>query len=1162
MNCISLNCCGAATTTNLPYGKPKLNIILNWIPPNTDVLCLQETHLTASAFSKLSYLFKDKWFYFDSPGTSASCGAAIFINKQLCTKPPEKIHVDRDGRVVIAKVETALGVFAVGTAYAPSNPEECSPWFDVLSLPTNYPLLISGDWNVVCAPFEVNRPFTPAKIPHAFINFCHRHELNYEVPFDTPHTFHGRSSNYSAILDRFVAVDSISERSSIKVLPFPYSDHDAVSYQWKPTNKEKPLWKLNPRLLNKEMQGFIKEIWDSHWDLPIRLTNPHAWWDDAKQAIRKVLMERGVYITRKQQAAIKEAERERAHEADLLKTNPNHSKAKFIEANSKLKLLLDKRTEYCTGNMMAKIDGAGSRVTTAFLKAHKKRCRPQLITALQDPSTGVRETATPQIVNVAEKFYSSLFALKDTSTSAQDELLGNISNKLPHKAKKLLEASLSLKELKKTCKSFNKGKAPGIDGLSTELYQKCPFLLKGVLVMWKHALECGHLSPSAAMGLLKVLHKKGPTDLISNYRPLTLGNSDYKLIAKAFALRLAKVVHTVVPAAQTGFIPKRDIRGNVVETHLTLKRLSRGNIEGAAVLLDFEKAYDRVDREYLFKTLAALGFGIFFITAMKVLHALSTIVICINNFLSNIIKVISGVRQGCPIAPLLFAIATTPFLTMLHSTTWYSGVTVAKQNLKASMYADDTTLFVSTNELDKALRAIQKYELASGAKLNISKCSFIPSTTTNQTNCSPMELIPVGKTDRLLGVQVGANTNMTEQWPGATEGVAKVCEQWKSNKYPILIKASASKIFIHSKIQYLANFSLPPKATQKALKNNIWGVLFGKQTTSRVAYNICTAPIEYGGLNAFCPITRIQATLASWIPRINNPNFKDCSWTILFQNEQQHLASTIKKHSLSSWPLDKKIAESGMVGAAYYFYNKAMDFAKSLPPPPPPPNTNNNTPKKKPQKRPETVSTLYRYLIGHHNVAPILRLPLTDEEAKFRWRWISCMPVNGKAHDMRWRNWHGKLLVDRSPEGVPAICVWCHEHNQTGHLLNQCSYSLQFHKLILQHTHPNSRHLIPSHSHWTQDWARENSQFNNTSITSDTIMTVAKWAIWRTYCTRVFGNEDTTIETTWNYFIKRMARLKYMLEDSDLKPHKLWKKYLVSLTNNITSLYENYVILL
>ena len=161
--------------------------------------------------------------------------------------------------------------------------------------------------------------------------------------------------------------------------------------------------------------------------------------------------------------------------------------------------------------------------------------------------------------------------------------------------------------------------------------------------MWNYSLKIGHLSLLAKMGLLKILYKKRDPDLITNYRPLTLGNSDYKIIAKVLAMRLSTVIHKIVTSNQSGFIPKRDIRNNVVEAHYILRQLVRTKNKGSLLLLDFEKAYDRVDRDFLYKVLKCVNCGATFILYIKVLHTASTITIQVNLIISIPIPVESGV---------------------------------------------------------------------------------------------------------------------------------------------------------------------------------------------------------------------------------------------------------------------------------------------------------------------------------------------------------------------------------------------------------------------------------------------------------------------------------------------------------------------------------------
>ncbi|KAG2789987.1 hypothetical protein PC116_g11273 [Phytophthora cactorum] len=78
------------------------------------------------------------------------------------------------------------------------------------------------------------------------------------------------------------------------------------------------------------------------------------------------------------------------------------------------------------------------------------------------------------------------------------------------------------------------------------------------------------------------------------------------------------------------------------------------------LLLDFAKAYDSLDRAYLFKILRAKGFPPLFIRAIQAMHQHTSVKFMANGTLSDSMSVISGIRQGCPLALLLFIIAVGP----------------------------------------------------------------------------------------------------------------------------------------------------------------------------------------------------------------------------------------------------------------------------------------------------------------------------------------------------------------------------------------------------------------------------------------------------------------------------------------------------------------------
>ena len=118
----------------------------------------------------------------------------------------------------------------------------------------------------------------------------------------------------------------------------------------------------------------------------------------------------------------------------------------------------------------------------------------------------------------------------------------------------------------------------------------------------------------ARMGLL---YKKKDKREIQNYRPITLLNTDYKTYTKILANRLREVAPKLIHKDQAGFMPKRSIYDQTKIVELMLKWSENAQAKGAIICLDQEKAYDRIDLNYLWKTMQAFEFPETFITRIK-----------------------------------------------------------------------------------------------------------------------------------------------------------------------------------------------------------------------------------------------------------------------------------------------------------------------------------------------------------------------------------------------------------------------------------------------------------------------------------------------------------------------------------------------------------------
>jgi hypothetical protein len=93
------------------------------------------------------------------------------------------------------------------------------------------------------------------------------------------------------------------------------------------------------------------------------------------------------------------------------------------------------------------------------------------------------------------------------------------------------------------------------------------------------------------------------------FRPISLLNCSFKIFSKVLTIRLEKVFQRLVAKEQSAFIRGRYILESVVITHEVLHSIHKAKTPGVILKLDYDRAYDRVDLDFLFEALELRGFG-------------------------------------------------------------------------------------------------------------------------------------------------------------------------------------------------------------------------------------------------------------------------------------------------------------------------------------------------------------------------------------------------------------------------------------------------------------------------------------------------------------------------------------------------------------------------
>uniref|UniRef100_A0A8C5N2B1 Reverse transcriptase domain-containing protein n=1 Tax=Leptobrachium leishanense TaxID=445787 RepID=A0A8C5N2B1_9ANUR len=276
------------------------------------------------------------------------------------------------------------------------------------------------------------------------------------------------------------------------------------------------------------------------------------------------------------------------------------------------------------------------------------------------------------IQSTIRSYYESLYNLPDplpgqdrsaVGTDICEYLSSHLKCRLPQSTTRLLESPLLAEELVGALKSSKTRKCPGPDGLPLNYYKRFLKTLSPHFLLAFNSVPEGRLIPSQTLTANITLIRKDGKDAerCKSYQPISLLNCDLKLFAKILASRLLPHIPGLIQPDQAGFVPGREARDNTIRA-LTLTH--RAQRQGEALLLlstDAEKAFDRVNWDYLFATLEHIGLGPHLCAWIRALYINPTARVFVNGMYTVPFKFRNGTRQGCPLSPILFTLALEPF---------------------------------------------------------------------------------------------------------------------------------------------------------------------------------------------------------------------------------------------------------------------------------------------------------------------------------------------------------------------------------------------------------------------------------------------------------------------------------------------------------------------
>ena len=861
---------------------------------NLDIIALQEVHCN----SERAALWKQEWpgQSWWGPGGVNTAGVALLFHPRITPKLTD-FYGDFNGRSIAITVDIYGLKFRLINIYAPNTEfrGECEQFFDETRNITksDMPQIILGDFNMV-ENTHLDRKGGNPREKHTWgltsLNVLKKETDSIDIwrhlyPKSKIFTWHSLYENVHSRLDRiYISKDLIPFVNGVEISNFSISDHDIVAMNIDPpsppASRGPGYWKINNSLLeDKEYQKTIKDFWIS-WqkkkgDYPSLL----LWWDLGKYHLKETTIS---YAVRKKYKENRNKNNLEKVLNDLRNQEPQDFKH-IAEIRDQLREIeIQKAKKIFIATQMDELEKEEKPTKFFYNKLKAKQNRQRFSEVRVPLEKGGYKISNDifDVLKISTSFYEQLYSTeKSLQLNDQISLIELIDKQLEFGQHAQLDADITKQELREALADTQPGKSPGWDGLSYDFYKTFWPLLEDDFIELQNCILNVEksLTKSQQRALISLLYKDGDKRDIKNWRPISLLCTDYKLITKVIANRIKRVLPSIIHQDQTCTIPGRSIYDNLSLTRDIISYTKMKEIPGYMITIDQEKAFDRVDRNLLFKILKRFNFSEKMLAWLKILYEKPQSALYINGFIGKIFVTERGIRQGCPLSAILYIIYAEALGNLIRKDEKIHGIPLPGkgEDLKISQYADDTTLYIHIRtNICYLFDLLAKYEKLSGSKVKISKTKGLCLGPSNPPKNENRIIWQEREGLEILGVSFFTdfihtlNFNWLKQYNNLTNYLDQNSDRDLSFKGKV-IQLNTIALAPY----WFTGTILPlPTKTAKTLVRRIMAYLWGQGKQATIKFDTLLSSRTKGGLGLSNPMHKAFALRIKMLRPITDPS--------------------------------------------------------------------------------------------------------------------------------------------------------------------------------------------------------------------------------------------------------------------------------------------------
>ncbi len=880
-----------------------------------DIACLQECYVTSECVSK----WEREWGgqLICSVGTLHSKGIMILIRKGFEVNNVEIcFQSDRIVGISFTHQDELYKCFCI---YAPNDTQSKIALFKNLgnivnNLGEGENVFICGDFN--CTLEEIDNVagdrHNKGEV-NEFHKVCNVDLLDSWRLFhesEKEYTWRHKSKNIMRRIDYiFVSKNIFQSIVNCEHIDIGNTDHRGVlcnfaieKIQW-----GKSYWKMNNSFLKeKKYVNDINVIIDRTVREFTSDLEPQEMWEYCKVKVKQYSLEYGKNRAMKRKNKTDYFRDKVKQLSCMLVKEPNNEKVRQDLTKAQIELGIIENVEAEGARIRSKVKWIehGEKSSKYFLNLEKHKGKQKVILKLKKDD-GVIITDQQSILDEQVRFYKDLYKKSiHFEKNKLDDFLADVNiPKLSEDDSNICEGIITETECGIALKGMKNDSSPGLDGITTGWYKMFWKKVKSVLINSLNAgFNRGKLSCTQRQGIICLLHKGKslPKEELGNWRPLSLTNVDYKLLAKVLALRFKQVINKLINEDQAGFIKGRTASTVLRAIDDVIEYSNTNKIPGIMLALDYSKAFDKISKECMIEAFKIFGFGNDFVKWITVLN--TDTVSCINycGSLSEWFSIESGIRQGCPISPMCFVLACELLSCKIRQSKNIQGVKLpsnsSTKEIKIQQYADDTTLFVNDEmSLKNVLELVESFSKISGLTVNKSKTEamWIGSLKERLDTVENVSWKLGGKCVKILGIRFNgfkSASNIEENWDSRLTKCENILKSWSHRDIDVCGKIVLVKSLLASQFIYIMQAFICPDWFLNRLNKMFFQFIWSKRDVwheNERKYKVCekvkrkVMVTEYknGGLKMLNMKQMQVSLLTKWIDRLTTEG--NGSWRAL-----------------------------------------------------------------------------------------------------------------------------------------------------------------------------------------------------------------------------------------------------------------------------------------